>query len=164
MHVAFQRKELKLTLMIVRRCPWRAQQLQQLWRPFEFKHLHSERAIRQDTRWPGWEVVVGIEVHAQIKSRRKLFSGQAIQTPRQTFIPVDTRSTYRRAHLQTRRKTQLVCHLLRCRIAWDTSCTYTPLFVSHISHRHVDIESGMRRTRRSNCHGPQRASPIALRV
>jgi aspartyl-tRNA(Asn)/glutamyl-tRNA(Gln) amidotransferase subunit B len=29
-----------------------------------------------DARWPGWEVVVGIEVHAQIKSRRKLFSGK----------------------------------------------------------------------------------------
>ncbi|RDX53808.1 Glutamyl-tRNA-Gln amidotransferase B subunit, partial [Lentinus brumalis] len=29
-----------------------------------------------DARWPGWELVVGIEVHAQIKSRRKLFSGE----------------------------------------------------------------------------------------
>ncbi|KAF8592765.1 Glutamyl-tRNA amidotransferase B subunit [Ramaria rubella] len=25
-------------------------------------------------RWPGWDIVIGIEVHAQIKSRRKLFS------------------------------------------------------------------------------------------
>ncbi|EIN10973.1 Glutamyl-tRNA amidotransferase B subunit [Punctularia strigosozonata HHB-11173 SS5] len=33
-------------------------------------------AAAEDKRWPGWEVVVGIEVHAQIKSRRKLFSGQ----------------------------------------------------------------------------------------
>ncbi|KAI0732845.1 Glutamyl-tRNA amidotransferase B subunit [Fomitopsis betulina] len=32
--------------------------------------------VRDDPRWPGWDVVVGIEVHAQIKSRVKLFSGQ----------------------------------------------------------------------------------------
>ncbi|KAJ7070007.1 Glutamyl-tRNA amidotransferase subunit B, mitochondrial [Mycena amicta] len=31
------------------------------------------RAIH-DQRWPGWEVVIGIETHAQIKSRQKLFS------------------------------------------------------------------------------------------
>lgn len=29
----------------------------------------------EDERWPGWQVLVGIETHAQIKSRRKLFSG-----------------------------------------------------------------------------------------
>lgn len=28
----------------------------------------------QDARWLGWQVVIGIEVHAQIKSREKLFS------------------------------------------------------------------------------------------
>ncbi|KAJ7366689.1 Glutamyl-tRNA amidotransferase subunit B, mitochondrial [Mycena albidolilacea] len=27
-----------------------------------------------DRRWPGWQVVIGIETHAQIKSRQKLFS------------------------------------------------------------------------------------------
>ncbi|KAF7299249.1 Glutamyl-tRNA(Gln) amidotransferase subunit B, mitochondrial [Mycena indigotica] len=27
-----------------------------------------------DERWPGWEVVIGIETHAQIKSQHKLFS------------------------------------------------------------------------------------------
>jgi hypothetical protein len=27
-----------------------------------------------DKRWPGWQLVIGIEVHAQIKSRAKLFS------------------------------------------------------------------------------------------
>lgn len=38
--------------------------------------LHAKRVYKEDSRWPGWEVVVGIEVHAQIKSRRKLFSGE----------------------------------------------------------------------------------------
>jgi aspartyl-tRNA(Asn)/glutamyl-tRNA(Gln) amidotransferase subunit B len=39
-------------------------------RPF-----HAERTY-EDPRWPGWEVVVGLEVHAQLKTRQKLFSGQ----------------------------------------------------------------------------------------
>lgn len=40
------------------------------------RHLHAQRLYKEDPRWPGWEVVVGIEVHAQIKSRQKLFSGE----------------------------------------------------------------------------------------
>ena len=40
------------------------------------RNAHTVREHKADTRWPGWEVVVGIEVHAQIKSRRKLFSGE----------------------------------------------------------------------------------------
>lgn len=74
--------------MVVRQCSWRARQLQHFWRPFSFRSLHRERTIREDKRWPGWEVVVGIEVHAQIKSRRKLFSGQH-QALRSRLLPVD---------------------------------------------------------------------------
>jgi len=37
--------------------------------------FHDVRPYKEDSRWPGWQVVVGIETHAQIKSRRKLFSG-----------------------------------------------------------------------------------------
>lgn len=36
-----------------------------------------------DPRWPGWQVVVGIEVHAQIKSRKKLFSDSWTNDPPQ---------------------------------------------------------------------------------
>ncbi|KAI0307066.1 Glutamyl-tRNA amidotransferase B subunit [Multifurca ochricompacta] len=32
------------------------------------------RTFEKDSRWPGWQVIIGIEVHAQIKSREKLFS------------------------------------------------------------------------------------------
>ncbi|KDQ64199.1 hypothetical protein JAAARDRAFT_27825 [Jaapia argillacea MUCL 33604] len=35
---------------------------------------HIVRVSKEDVRWPGWEVVIGLEVHAQIKSRAKLFS------------------------------------------------------------------------------------------
>ncbi|KAI0773368.1 Glutamyl-tRNA amidotransferase B subunit [Irpex lacteus] len=38
------------------------------------RYAHQLRAPIPDKRWPGWAVVVGIEVHAQIKSREKLFS------------------------------------------------------------------------------------------
>ncbi|EIW61602.1 Glutamyl-tRNA-Gln amidotransferase B subunit [Trametes versicolor FP-101664 SS1] len=38
------------------------------------RHVHIGRNHKEDARWPGWELVVGIEVHAQIKSSRKLFS------------------------------------------------------------------------------------------
>lgn len=38
--------------------------------------FHDLRGYQEDVRWPGWQVIIGIETHAQIKSRRKLFSGQ----------------------------------------------------------------------------------------
>ncbi|KAJ7935473.1 Glutamyl-tRNA amidotransferase subunit B, mitochondrial [Mycena leptocephala] len=37
--------------------------------------LETLRRAFHDQRWPGWQVVIGIETHAQIKSRQKLFSG-----------------------------------------------------------------------------------------
>ncbi|KAJ8593154.1 Glutamyl-tRNA amidotransferase B subunit [Rhizopogon salebrosus TDB-379] len=63
--------------MLVQRCPWRSVQLHQLWR---LRPIHT-RGVILDKRWPGWEVVVGIEVHAQIKSRRKLFSESFTSRP-----------------------------------------------------------------------------------
>ncbi|GBE79803.1 Glutamyl-tRNA(Gln) amidotransferase subunit B, mitochondrial [Sparassis crispa] len=38
------------------------------------RFAHSLRPVTEDKRWPGWGVVIGIEMHAQIKSRAKLFS------------------------------------------------------------------------------------------
>ncbi|KAH9049680.1 Glutamyl-tRNA amidotransferase B subunit [Lactarius hengduanensis] len=35
---------------------------------------NTVRTFEKGNQWPGWEVVIGIEVHAQIKSRKKLFS------------------------------------------------------------------------------------------
>jgi aspartyl-tRNA(Asn)/glutamyl-tRNA(Gln) amidotransferase subunit B len=40
--------------------------------------FHDTRGYQEDTRWPGWQVIVGIETHAQIKSRQKLFSGMFV--------------------------------------------------------------------------------------
>ncbi|OAX34793.1 Glutamyl-tRNA amidotransferase B subunit [Rhizopogon vinicolor AM-OR11-026] len=74
--------------MFIRRCPWRSVQLHQLWRP---RQIHTREPIH-DKRWPGWEVVVGIEVHAQIKSRRKLFSESFTSRPGE--VPNTTVSPY----------------------------------------------------------------------
>ncbi|KAI0254809.1 Glutamyl-tRNA amidotransferase B subunit [Lactifluus subvellereus] len=43
-------------------------------RPYSTNQTNSIRSFNQDSRWPGWQVIIGIEVHAQIKSREKLFS------------------------------------------------------------------------------------------
>ncbi|PFH47803.1 hypothetical protein AMATHDRAFT_151224 [Amanita thiersii Skay4041] len=38
------------------------------------RRFHNVREHIHDERWPGWQVIIGIETHAQIKSRQKLFS------------------------------------------------------------------------------------------
>ncbi|KIJ37474.1 hypothetical protein M422DRAFT_177988 [Sphaerobolus stellatus SS14] len=43
-------------------------------RSLRVKNYASVAANSGESRWPGWEVVIGVEVHAQIKVRRKLFS------------------------------------------------------------------------------------------
>ncbi|KAF8961095.1 Glutamyl-tRNA amidotransferase B subunit [Flammula alnicola] len=45
------------------------------------RSFHDLRAYQEDARWPGWQVIVGIETHAQIKSRRKLFSESFTSSP-----------------------------------------------------------------------------------
>ncbi|KAH8118408.1 glutamyl-tRNA amidotransferase [Phellopilus nigrolimitatus] len=37
-------------------------------------NLSTKASFKSESKWPGWELVVGLEVHAQIKSRAKLFS------------------------------------------------------------------------------------------
>ncbi|KAF8603440.1 Glutamyl-tRNA amidotransferase B subunit [Ceratobasidium sp. AG-I] len=39
----------------------------------------SGNADLSASRWAGWQPVIGIEVHAQIKSRKKLFSGKLVR-------------------------------------------------------------------------------------
>ena len=46
--------------------------------------------LEKDIRWPGWEVVIGIEVHAQIKSREKLFSREFTHPGQLTQLTVVT--------------------------------------------------------------------------
>ncbi|KAH7916227.1 GatB/GatE catalytic domain-containing protein [Hygrophoropsis aurantiaca] len=67
--------------MLVQRNLCRSRQFQLLWRSFNSHNIRGLREATQDKRWPGWEVVVGIEVHAQIKSRKKLFSDALTSRP-----------------------------------------------------------------------------------
>ncbi|KAI0722731.1 Glutamyl-tRNA amidotransferase B subunit [Earliella scabrosa] len=57
------------------------------------RQAHTTRAHKEDARWPGWQVVVGIEVHAQIKSRQKLFSeapwSDLTSSPNTHVVPFD---------------------------------------------------------------------------
>ncbi|EGO02395.1 hypothetical protein SERLA73DRAFT_166824 [Serpula lacrymans var. lacrymans S7.3] len=53
----------------------------------------EQQTINQDKRWPGWEVVVGIEVHAQLKSRQKLFSGHFFTSYTWTSDPSEAPNT-----------------------------------------------------------------------
>ncbi|TFK43869.1 Glutamyl-tRNA amidotransferase subunit B, mitochondrial [Crucibulum laeve] len=43
--------------------------------------FHDVRVYKEDKRWPGWQVIIGIETHAQIKSRLKLFSESLTSHP-----------------------------------------------------------------------------------
>ncbi|KLO08523.1 Glutamyl-tRNA amidotransferase B subunit [Schizopora paradoxa] len=47
-------------------------------RVIQLRTLSSD--VSYDKRWPGWQVVVGLEVHAQLKSRAKLFSNSWTST------------------------------------------------------------------------------------
>ncbi|CAA7258526.1 unnamed protein product [Cyclocybe aegerita] len=46
-----------------------------------FRAFHDLRTYQEDIRWPGWQVIIGIETHAQIKSHRKLFSESLTSAP-----------------------------------------------------------------------------------
>ena len=53
-----------------------------------FHDARSHEHTKVDQRWPEWQVVIGVETHAQIKSRRKLFSSRSISAgaPHQSLI------------------------------------------------------------------------------
>ncbi|KAL1743109.1 GatB/GatE catalytic domain-containing protein [Schizophyllum fasciatum] len=64
---------------------------------FVARRLHT-RAFKHDSRWPGWQAVIGIETHAQLKSKHKLFSGDHTfqaptsdlgETPNTHFVAFD---------------------------------------------------------------------------
>ncbi|EJD01369.1 glutamyl-tRNA amidotransferase [Fomitiporia mediterranea MF3/22] len=56
---------------MLRRCSKSILRHERTYRRFSLSTKAGSASISQ---WPGWEVVIGLEVHAQIKSRAKLFS------------------------------------------------------------------------------------------
>ncbi|KAI5893605.1 Glutamyl-tRNA amidotransferase B subunit [Schizophyllum commune H4-8] len=59
---------------------------------FVARRLHT-RALKHDSRWSGWQAVIGIETHAQLKSKQKLFSEAPTSdlgdTPNTHFVAFD---------------------------------------------------------------------------
>ena len=55
------------------------------------RHLHNVREPKGDPRWPGYEVVIGIETHAQLKSRQKLFSRMSLAAMTSTVVEESNR-------------------------------------------------------------------------
>src|SRR5882757_6125126 len=83
----------------------------------------STNKIGQDSRWPGSQVVIGIETHAQIKSREKLFSrGSELNSSRRAdrhSHPLLT-LTLRDMDPRPREQTEWTCVSIRCCISGNT--------------------------------------------
>lgn len=54
--------------------PYRNQLKKEAKRRRAVKHLSNEETEKKDARLEKWELTVGIEVHAQLNTERKLFS------------------------------------------------------------------------------------------
>ncbi|KAF8231413.1 glutamyl-tRNA amidotransferase [Tricholoma matsutake] len=134
--------------MLARLCQCRATSLQ-IHRPF-----HDVRTFQEDKRWPGWKVVIGIETHAQIKSRRKLFSESStsdIGEPPNTHV-----STFDAAFPGTLPKLNQKCVDLALRTALALQCDIQPR--SSFDRKHYfysDLPAGYQIT--------QQYAPLALK-
>jgi hypothetical protein len=96
-------------------------------RPANFRRFHDFRPYNEDSRWPGWQVVIGIETHAHIRSRRKLFSGT-------TFAHLHSHLIYISLQIPRRQRSMLLrismCHHLtllfqehsRCVLQYGSCC------------------------------------------
>ncbi|KZV76023.1 Glutamyl-tRNA amidotransferase B subunit [Peniophora sp. CONT] len=120
--------------------------------------LRSSRALGKPTLraqgelWPGWEVVIGIEVHAQIRSRHKLFSDA--QTSGYENSPNTHVSVFDAALPGTLPRLNPTCVELAVRTAMALCADVKP--VSRFDRKHYfysDLPAGYQIT--------QRYSPIA---
>ncbi|KAF5363870.1 hypothetical protein D9756_000292 [Leucocoprinus leucothites] len=75
--------------MLALRCSLRRQNIitARYWRLFHDSRSHEP--VKVDSRWPEWQVIIGIETHAQIKSRHKLFS-RSLTSMYSTHTPPNT--------------------------------------------------------------------------
>ncbi|KAH9965828.1 Glutamyl-tRNA-Gln amidotransferase B subunit [Russula dissimulans] len=106
----------------------------------------------QDGRWPGWQIVIGIETHAQIKSREKLFSQTWAPGPEST--PNSRVSPYDAAFPGTLPRLNPTCANLAIRtaIALQSEIQQTSTF-DRKHYFYSDLPAGYQIT--------QRYSPIA---
>ncbi|KAJ6512108.1 glutamyl-tRNA amidotransferase [Mycena vitilis] len=126
------------------------------------------RRAFHDQRWPGWQVVIGIETHAQIKSREKLFSNSLTsglgEAPNIHVSPFDA------AFPGTLPKLNQVCVdlALRTAIALDSEIQTRSSF-DRKHYFYSDLPSGYQITQHyapialgGRLHIPNRDSPIRI--
>ncbi|GJE84861.1 glutamyl-tRNA amidotransferase B subunit [Phanerochaete sordida] len=103
--------------------------------------IHEHRPLVEDPRWPGWGVVVGIEVHAQIKSRHKLFSNTRNAEP--LDLPNTRVSPYDAAFPGTLPRLNASCVELGVRTALALDCKVQPRSTFDRKHYfYADLPSG----------------------
>lgn len=83
------------------------------------RSFRAERTYHEDPRWSGWEVVVGLEVHAQLKTRKKLFSGQRTISKRRMSSYVWSQ---RILNIWTWSRCKYTCLSIRCCFPWNIAC------------------------------------------
>ncbi|EKM59499.1 uncharacterized protein PHACADRAFT_114333 [Phanerochaete carnosa HHB-10118-sp] len=118
-------------------------------RRFHFERLRQARAVHQhrplveDSRWPSWGVVIGIEVHAQIKSRQKLFSSQFMSYSNSVHLPNALVSPYDAAFPGTLPRLNPSCVELGVRTALALGCEVQPRSTFDRKHYfYADLPSG----------------------
>ncbi|XP_006456722.1 hypothetical protein AGABI2DRAFT_211794 [Agaricus bisporus var. bisporus H97] len=108
--------------------------------------LHDARSYRlakNDQRWPEWQVVVGVETHAQIKSRRKLFSHSLTSEYSARILPNTNVSVFDAAFPGTLPKLNPVCVDLALRTALALQCRVQPQSTFDRKHYfYSDLPSG----------------------
>ncbi|KAF8530900.1 Glutamyl-tRNA amidotransferase B subunit [Gautieria morchelliformis] len=122
-----------------------------------FRYAALKRTISSanafDSRWPGWNVVIGIEVHAQIKSRWKLLSGSP--TPRVADSPNTRVSVFDAAWPGTLPRLNPKCVELAVRTALACGSQVQPRSAFDRKHYfYADLPAGYQIT--------QRYAPLAL--
>ncbi|KXN89467.1 Glutamyl-tRNA(Gln) amidotransferase subunit B, mitochondrial [Leucoagaricus sp. SymC.cos] len=88
-----------------------------------FHDARGHESVKVDPRWPDWQVIIGVETHAQIKSRHKLFS-HSLTSEYSTHPPPNTNvSVFDAAFPGTLPRLNPVCVDLALRTALALQCT-----------------------------------------
>ena len=127
-------------------------------RPYSTSQASANK-IGQDNRWPGWQVVIGIETHAQIKSREKLFSRgsdwMVVCAARTNAHIASLSLSLRDMDPRPREQTEYTCVSIRCCISRNTACEWSTLsFIRQRVHHGVCSADQfyVHQARHQNCH------------
>ncbi|KAF8165712.1 Glutamyl-tRNA amidotransferase subunit B, mitochondrial [Crassisporium funariophilum] len=123
-------------------------------RKYISRGFHDIRTYQEDSRWPGWQVVVGIETHAQIKSRRKLFSDSLTSSSTPQEAPNTRVSPFDAAFPGTLPKINPRCVDLALRTALALNCHISSRSTFDRKHYfYSDLPSGYQITQQYSTNG-----------